>query len=480
MKKNIQLESIKKLKGAIDKVPQVNKEIDELFDELLKSVSAPSPNFVAGMQEDIPLSNSDLVVITVEHVLSVAQANQWPLVRHQNAFYIFNGAYWKKVNDDDLKKFVGMAAKQIGIPRLKSNLFSFKESLIKQFYSESYLSPPKADVAVIKINLRNGTIHISDSEQIIKPFNPDDFMLYQLPFAYDPKATCPKYQAYLDRVLPDKEKQVVLAEYLGYCLTKNTTLKLEKSAILYGTGANGKSVFFEIIMKLLGSDNVSNYSLQSLTDATGYNRAMLPGKLLNFASEISDKLNPTMFKMLISGEPIECRMIYGKPFLLENYCRFMFNTNVLPTNTEQTEGFWRRFLIIHFSETIPEEQRDPMLAGYIIEHELAGVFNWVLDGLKRLLKQKKFSHCRAVDEVLKEFKKNSDSVSLFLEDEQYVKSNGPLIALKQLYESYRLYCHSSGYNFCSLNTFSERLRTSHGYKIVRRGQGRFVFITKVV
>ena len=118
MKKNIKVESTKKLKGAIDKVPQVNKEIDEIFSELLKSVSAPSPNSVAGMQEDVPLSNSDLVVITVEHVLLVAQENQWPLVRHQNAFYIFNGAYWKKVTDDDLKKFVGMAAKQIGIPRL--------------------------------------------------------------------------------------------------------------------------------------------------------------------------------------------------------------------------------------------------------------------------------------------------------------------------------------------------------------------------
>jgi putative DNA primase/helicase len=39
-------------------------------------------------------------------------------------------------------------------------------------------------------------------------------------------------------------------EYLGYLFVRNKSLNLEKSLILYGTGANGKSVLFEILNAL--------------------------------------------------------------------------------------------------------------------------------------------------------------------------------------------------------------------------------------
>ena len=51
-------------------------------------------------------------------------------------------------------------------------------------------------------------------------------MTYQLPFSYDVNATCPMFNKYLNTVLPDMERQYILAEYLGSLFIKSSRLKL--------------------------------------------------------------------------------------------------------------------------------------------------------------------------------------------------------------------------------------------------------------
>ena len=143
-------------------------------------------------------------------------------------------------------------------------------------------------------------------------------------------ASAPVFMRYLSKVLPHIELQNILSEYIGYVFIPSSLLKLEKTILLYGAGANGKSVFFDVINALLGRENVSNYSLAKLTDENGYYRAMIGNKLVNYASEINRKLDTAFFKQLVSGEPIEARLPYGQPFILENYAKFIFNTNELP------------------------------------------------------------------------------------------------------------------------------------------------------
>jgi putative DNA primase/helicase len=271
---------------------------------------------------------------------------------------------------------------------------------------------------------------------------------------------------------------MILAEYLGYLFIKPSTLKLEKTLLLYGGGANGKSVFFEVVNALLGgNENVSNFSLQSLTNDNGYFRAMLANKLVNYASEISGKLETNIFKQLVSGEPVEARLPYGKPFTIYNYAKLIFNCNELPKDVEQTTAFFRRFLIIPFEITIPESQQDKELSKKIITSELSGVFNWVLEGLKRLLEQKKFTHSEAVEKQLEDYRLQSDSVQLFLIDEGIEKSVTETIEFSILFEQYKKYCTDSGYHFCSKKKFSERLKNVN-FLIERRNSGLIVYVKK--
>lgn len=459
--------------------PEKEKETAEILEELLTHITAQSPREAANIADDANLSEKDLVVITVDYVLEVSQENNWAMARYRNSYYVYTGTHWKKITEDELKGFLGKSAEKINIHRFLARHFNFKNNLHSQFYAAGLFTPPTSNVSETKINLANGTYVISREKQFLKPFDPNDFMLYKLDFPYDTVANAPRFQAYLDRVLPDKSKQQVLAEYLGYVFIKNSVLKLEKALILYGDGHNGKSVMFDIIMKVLGPDNVSNFSLQSLTDDKGYHRSMLTGKLLNYASEISTKLNTTTFKMLVSGEPIEARQIYGKPFILTDYARMVFNTNVLPKDVENNTGFFRRFIIIHFDQMISQEEKDVNLANSIIANELPGVFNWILAGMRRLLEQGDFTNSEAIANTVKEFKLSSDSVNLFLEDGNYAPAQDKYVALKTLYSYYRDYCKESGYTSCSVKTFADRLR-NYQYHIQRKSQGRIVHIDKLI
>jgi len=417
------------------------------------------------------------LIICIEQILELARINQWGICKQHEFIYLYNGAFWCFLEADALKAFLGNSAERMGVQKYQARFYRFKEHLFKQFMETAYLPPPVRPDGIVLVNLKNGTFEVGATGTQLRSFQPEDFITYQLPFSFDAMAKAPLFRTYLDQVLPDKERQYILAEFLGYVFISPSTLKLEKALLLYGSGANGKSVFFEIVTALLGQQNVSGYNLQSLTNENGYQRAKLANMLVNYASEINGNMDTAIFKQLVSGEPVEARLPYGEPFMLTQYAKLIFNCNELPRDVEHTNAYFRRFLIIPFDVTIPESQQDRGLASKIIQNELSGVFNWVLEGLKRLLSQRKFSDSIAVYQQLEQYKKESDSVLMFLEDERYKPSLQGVKPLKDVFSEYRIYCADSGYRSCSVKTFSERLR-QHGYTLERKRFGMAVLIEK--
>lgn len=424
------------------------------------------------------INNKQYLILSIEHVLFAAKRFNWDMCTHNEAVYLFNGAYWRSIDRKELESFFGKAAEKMGVPKWDARYYNFRDQLVKQFFAVANLPKPEYTNKIVLINLKNGTFEISSSIQQLRTANKNDFITYQLPFEYNPEAKAPLFQKFLNQVQPDIERQKVLSEYLGCLFIKQTTLKLEKALLLYGTGSNGKSVFFEIVNALLGgNENVSNFSLQNLTNNNGYYRAMISNKLLNYASEINGKLETSVFKQLVSGEPVEARLPYGNPFMITDYAKLIFNCNELPKDIEHTHAYFRRFLIVSFDVTIPENEQDKELSQKIIESELSGLFNWVLDGLKRLLFQKNFTKSIAVAHQLDQYKSQSDSVLIFMEDEEYEVAPNDSILLKVLYVQYQIFCKESGLHHCSLKTFSERLRANK-YVIERKTQGNVVYVKK--
>jgi putative DNA primase/helicase len=479
------------LKTSIETLQNVIEEniTDQLLDKLIEQITPV--NFVKVIENRLSINNETIqeadiriiekhyLIIAVEELLKTAIDNNWGLCKNNDNIYVYNGCYWSEIDKNTFQSFLGKVALKMKVPEFTAKYFKFSENLFKQFLTLSHLTPPKADVNKVSINLLNGTFEITPKSNKLKPFDRNDFITYQLPFKYDPNAKAPIFEEYLQTVLPDIERQHVLAEYIAYVFIKNgnKTIKEEKALVLFGTGANGKSVFFEIVNALLGKENTSNYSLSSITDEKGYHRAKLANKLVNYASEINGKLEAAIFKQLVSGEPTEARLPYGQPFIMEQYAKLIFNCNELPKDVEHTPAYFRRYLIIPFDVTIPPEKQDRNLHTKIIENELSGVFNWVLDGLNRLLSNKKFSNCDAAQKAIEKYKLESDSVQLFLSDNQYEPSTTEDMPLKSIYSEYKTYCLDSGFRACSNRTFSDRLRHS-GYTTERKNYGTVILIEK--
>ncbi|MGC1631274.1 MAG: phage/plasmid primase, P4 family [Gelidibacter sp.] len=462
----------------IDKEHLKQNQVDNILNEMLKGIEPVNFREYCKLDNDKDkLQKKHYLVACIELLLKTVNDNGFSLCRKSEFIYLFNSEYWENVSDEVFKDFLGEVALKMGVDKFDAKHHLFKDELYKQFIADAGLKEIKPTNGTTLINLKNGTFEISPKKQFLRTFKKADFLTYQLPFAYDSEATAPQFQKFLDEVLPELELQNILAEYLGYIFVKNSVLKLEKVLLLFGTGANGKSVLFEVLMALLGSQNVANYSLQSLTAENGNSRAMLVNKLLNYASEINGKLESNIFKLLISGEPVEARLLYKNTQIISDYARFMFNCNELPKEAENTNAFFRRFIILPFRVTIAPNNQDKELSQRIIETELSGVFNWVLNGLTRLLKNKDFSQSSIVQNEVLQYQKESDSVMMFLEDENYQKSIDQDRPLKDVFAEYKSYCLDSGYRLCSNRTFSSRLRKS-GFTVERKAYGNAVYIER--
>jgi len=421
------------------------------------------------------VGKSHYLILVVEQLLKIAKSNDWGLCKKHGFIYLYNGSSWTEIDKEQFQFFLGKVALKMGVNKFKGKIHTFKDDLYKQFMSDGYLPTPKADKKSVLINLQNGTFEISPKNRGLREFRQKDFITHQLPFEFDPEAEAPQFLKFLDEVLPDPDKQKVLAEYLGYIFIRPSVLKLEKMLILYGTGANGKSVLFEIVNALLGIENVTNISLQSLTNENGYYRAKIANKLVNYASEINGKLQSDIFKQMASGEPVEARLPYGDPFTLYEYAKLIFNCNTLPHDVEHTNAFFRRFLIVGFDVTIPEDKQDKELSRKIIDSELSGVFNWILQGLERLLVQKKFSKCTAIENALFDYKKDSDSVKMFIDEFGYETDPEEHTTVKELYNQYRPFCIEDGFRPVNKSNFMKRLR-HHKIIVERKSGGNVAYV----
>lgn len=419
----------------------------------------------------------DWRVYGVQHLLNLCRTNNWQLAAQHGRVYVFNGEYWRSVDEADLKRFLGKAFERIGLKHVDSEDFKYRDELVKQFHSTAHLPAPDRDRCRVTVNLQNGTLDVSQKAVQLREFNPSDFLTYQLPFFYDPQAVAPVWTEFLETVLPDKDVQRVLAEAAATAFLSASVLKLEKVPVLFGSGANGKSVFADVLTAVLGRENVSGHSLKQLTQNDNA-RASLQDKLLNISSEIGGIADSDTFKLLASGEPVSAKLLYKDVYTMRDYARLFCNANELPREVENNHSFFRRFLILPFSVTITTEKQNPQLAGQIIATELPGVLNWILSGLDRLLTQRRFSHCKAAEDALKQYQHESNTVAQWLEDAGYRQStNGHEQPAKTLYTEYREYCKEAGFRSVSSKTFAHRMEGA-GFEKDRKRSGMVYYAVK--
>jgi len=453
------------------------------FNTYIDAMGGNHEKYIKDGKSKIPLSvtaviANDYLIILVS-LLGYSLSQLYNNDAEVKVTYLFNGKYWLPITEGFIRNLLRNVLVKMGYDPLESQTVGLSDLLVRTSWNKVPKSPNKNNRQIL-INLDNGTLEIMPNGEVKQlRFNPDNFMLYCLPYEYNHNSKTPLFTKYLDRVLPDKESQKVLQELLGIIFIKN--INLEKIGILYGSGANGKSVLLKIITALLGENNISQMDLKSLTTDSNAanNRAQLMGKLLNFAPEINGKGEQAhdLIKRMASCEAIQVKMLYKDTITITDYAKLIFNADVLPSDVGHSHGFFRRFLIVEFGKTITDEEKDPELANKIMANELPGVLNWIIEGTKRLQQNKQFSSCKKSDELLDRYRLESDVVAMWIAERSYIPHEYLSKLLKDLSLDLKDFASNGGYKYPSAKTIADRLRNL-GFKTEKpKGYPTKVYIT---
>ena len=287
------------------------------------------------------------------------------------------------------------------------------------------------------LNCQNGIVDLDSPNLPLIPHTPDIPFTTQIPVDFNKKANCPKFDKFLHEIVP-KDTVILVYEMIGYCLVY--TNQMHKAFLLDGEGANGKSTLIMAIEKLLGSDNYCNFSWQSLESPHTYATAMLDGKLANLYADIPKTpiKKCDVFNSITGGDTIEARHIYGKPFNFKPITTLIFSCNQVPTSYTQTQGFYRRWIIIKFPNIFDgKRKQEDILSEITTPEEMSGILGTSLACVKNVLAPGgSFSVPETSKEALEEYKQQNEPALRFLSENTLAAPNH-IIVRSALYNAYK-------------------------------------------
>jgi putative DNA primase/helicase len=234
-----------------------------------------------------------------------------------------------------------------------------------------------------------------------------------------PRGACPHWLAFIDQVTQgDKAFADYLQRFAGYCLTGST----QEHALffLYGTGANGKSVFVNTLFTLLG-DYAANAPMDTFMESRGDRHptdlAGLRGARFVGATETEQgrRWNESKIKEITGGDRVSARFMRQDFFTYLPQFKLVIAGNHKPALRNIDEAMRRRLHLIPFTLTVPPEKRDKLLSTKLLQERdgilawaLQGCLDWQRDGLKPP---------KCVVDATDEYFDEEDTIGEFLEEE---------------------------------------------------------------
>ena len=301
---------------------------------------------------------------------------------------------WKSLNEteilNDLEELVSRLCtdsdKKIQVS--ESELREALQTVKRKAYSGSM---PQMNPDIIPVS--NGVLRWVEAKQDFDfvDYTPDIMVFDRMPIKYDPTATAPQFEAVLQEIIPDTEDRRVAQEYLGAALfSVNLTRKF---LLCYGEGGCGKSVLILFLTKILGSSRVFDLNIESVKH--DYALAGLKTQTLLTASEAASRVLCTdgaeWVKKAVGGDFFQTQMKFRneKSDHHGTFSLVIVSNNRLRFQYEGRGDEWRdRVIPIFFDQHIPEERRELGLVDRLLREEGPGIFNWFLEGARRVRRNK--------------------------------------------------------------------------------------------
>lgn len=307
------------------------------------------------------------------------------------------------------------------------------------------------------LNLANGTLDLRTGE--LCAHRREDLLSNLTDIQYDPEADCELWDGFLWRILDRNEDLYgYLRRFVGYLLVGDTSD--QSLHFLYGLGANGKSVFCEVLMRLLGE-----YAMAVSPDLIMLKRhggipndiARLRGVRAALMNETSQgaRFDEAKLKDLTGSDTLSARFLHQEFFDFKPTHRIIIRGNHKPAINGTDEGIWRRLRLLPFSVTIPEEERDRYLLQKL-ELELPGILNWALQGCKEW-QAHGLKTPQIIAEAVNAYREESDVLGRFIAESC---DTGKVFQVKSsmLFKQYQQFCEAAGERWMPSKDFPHELQ----------------------
>lgn len=256
--------------------------------------------------------------------------------------------------------------------------------------------------------------HVAMDGTVTAP-DPSVFNLTCVPYAYDPAAVCPEWDAFLASSLPDQGDRDLIQEMFGYLVSSDT--RQQKIFFLSGPPGSGKGTALRVLESLMGHEAVTSTSLPGL--ASHFGLASLVGRQAAFLPDVRFNVRsaheavPNLLS--ISGEDsVTVARKNRDDWIGKLPTRIIMASNDLPSLPDASAALYRRLVVVKFGQSFAGRE-DYGLTDRL-RTELAGILNWALAGYARLMSRGRFVATASGDELARAARRESSPEISFMED----------------------------------------------------------------
>ncbi len=317
------------------------------------------------------------------------------------------------------------------------------------------------------LNCHNGVVDLATAK--LRPHDPALLMTRQVPIAFDPSATCPRWDRFLREVFVDERGEtdhslIQFAQRMaGYSATASTAEQI--LLFLLGSGSNGKSVLLSVLRRILGSYAASadpssflqsKHSERIRSDLARLHNVRL---VVTAEPELGEVLAAALIKRITGGDEVVARFHYQPEFEFVFTGKLWFAANHAPRVRDDGEGLWRRVLVLPFRRTFAGSECDPHLLREL-RAEAPGIFNWIVAGAREWHEHGLDAPAAVRTESLR-YRSSQDRLSRFISESCELQP-GVVTTSAVLFAAWCQWCGGYGLPNGTARSFGQRLSSRQG------------------
>lgn len=363
----------------------------------------------------------------------------------------YNGVVWIPLPDKELQREMAQIYIDAEV--------AYSQNAVKSAVETMKLSLPVMGVTARNlIGFSNGVFDTRTGQ--FRQHSKTDWLLIASELPFSPPAEgetlashAPNFWKWLRRSVASndrKTERVLAALFMVLANRYDWQLFLEVT----GPGGSGKSVMAEICTMLAGKANTVSASMKALEDAR--DRALVVGYSLIIMPDMTRYAGDGAgIKAITGGDKVSIDPKHKAPYSTRIPAVVLAVNNNAMTFSDRSGGISRRRVIFNFSEVVPENERDSMLAEKV-EGELAVVIRHLLTRFADQDEAKRLLHEQQKSEEALAIKREGDSLvdfcgylmasvvcdGMFIGNAEIV----PFSPRRYLYHAYLAYMRANGLN----------------------------------